>query len=810
MGINSDGNVFVGQTPTYVAGATQLIVRGKTGAGFLGVNHYDMSIKGSINTFNNVFQVGTSTFHSVAFIVEDIERARINSGGRMLLGTTTDNTVDKLQIDGSLIATAIKKTGGTSTQYLMADGSVSTLASYVPTSRTLTINGTAYDLSADRSWSVGTVTSVSASVPTGFAISGSPITSSGTLAITFASGYALPTTVKQSNWDDAYTFVAAFPTQTGNAGKYLTTDGSTLSWGTVTAGVSSFNTRTGAVTLSSTDVTTALGYTPVTQARTLTINGTTFDLSADRAWTVSAGSSARNVSTFTATAGQTTFTIAGGYTPNLVDVFLNGVRLTGVDFTATNGTTIVLAVGVRVNDIIDVVNYLNAATLGITGSGTSGYLPKWTGTSVVSNSLIFDNGTNIGIGTASPNAQLHILGNSTSPFISGLKIVRSDNTSQFLNLNYEGGIVNFVATDTANSIPQMGFYTSTNGTTRTERMRITSAGNVGIGTSSPEFNVNQTSLTINGTNVSRLDMQVSGTKRAGFIVASDASYIETNTAIPLVFITNNTERMRIAADGNVGIGVVPKNWLSSVKVIQFSVGGSLWGIGASNNIFSANEYLDSAGTSRYISTDNASRYQQNAGNHVWSTAASGSADSAITFNERMRISSGGALFIGCTSDPNASTNGIALLPEGEIDISRSNGTNFVMNRNTSNGQIIDFRYNNTQVGSISTNSNSLPSDLNFKKDISNISIGLNLITKLRPVHYRHKMDDNNEALSNGLIAQELEQSLLDCGIEKNSLLMLQHKPNKKENESQYWVDYTKLIPVLIQSIKELNAKLEAK
>lgn len=100
-------------------------------------------------------------------------------------------------------------------------------------------------------------------------------------------GYSIPTNVKQGNWDDAYTFVAAFPSQTGNTGKYLTTDGSTLSWAaSASAGVTSFNTRTGDITLSSSDVTTALGYTPVTNARTLTINGTTFDLTANRSWTI--------------------------------------------------------------------------------------------------------------------------------------------------------------------------------------------------------------------------------------------------------------------------------------------------------------------------------------------------------------------------------------------------------------------------------------------------------------------------------------------------------------------------------------------
>lgn len=50
----------------------------------------------------------------------------------------------------------------------------------------------------------GTVTSVAATVPTGLSISGSPITSTGTLAITFTAGYSIPTTTKQSQWDTAY------------------------------------------------------------------------------------------------------------------------------------------------------------------------------------------------------------------------------------------------------------------------------------------------------------------------------------------------------------------------------------------------------------------------------------------------------------------------------------------------------------------------------------------------------------------------------------------------------------------------------
>lgn len=52
----------------------------------------------------------------------------------------------------------------------------------------------------------------------------------------------------------------------------------------------------------------------------------------------------------TATSGQTDF--AATYTPGYLDVFLNGVRLDAADYTATNGTTVVLATGATLNDIV--------------------------------------------------------------------------------------------------------------------------------------------------------------------------------------------------------------------------------------------------------------------------------------------------------------------------------------------------------------------------------------------------------------------------------------------------------------------------
>ena len=64
----------------------------------------------------------------------------------------------------------------------------------------------------------GTVTSVDLSVPTGFKVSGNPVTTSGKLAVTFDTGYALPTTASQTTWDTAYSNRITSLTTTGSSG----------------------------------------------------------------------------------------------------------------------------------------------------------------------------------------------------------------------------------------------------------------------------------------------------------------------------------------------------------------------------------------------------------------------------------------------------------------------------------------------------------------------------------------------------------------------------------------------------------------
>ncbi len=176
--------------------------------------------------------------------------------------------------------------------------------------------------------------------------------------------------------------------------------------------------------------------------------------------------------------------------------------------------------------------------------------------------------------------------------------------------------------------------------------------------------------------------------------------------------------------------------------------------------------------------------------------------------ERMRLS-GGSLLVGKTVADSIGTDGIEL--DGANDrlmITRNNNEPLVLNRRSSDGAIVIFRKDGAAVGSISTNANSLPSDRNFKKNIENLSLGLNFISSLEPVTYNYKIDDDGAPVMAGLIAQDVETALTAEGVEANSMTLLQHKPTEDVKESDYQMDYLKLVPVLINAVKELTERLE--
>jgi hypothetical protein len=110
----------------------------------------------------------------------------------------------------------------------------------------------------------------------------------------------------------------------------------------------------------------------------------------------------RTVTEFTATAGQTTFNTPS-YTPGFIDVYQNGVMLGSADYTASNGLTVVLAIGANVGDLVEVISFQVSSILNA--------MPTTGGT--FSGNVLFDSGDgiwntsgNVGVGTTTPKVRL--------------------------------------------------------------------------------------------------------------------------------------------------------------------------------------------------------------------------------------------------------------------------------------------------------------------------------------------------------------------------------------------------------------------
>jgi hypothetical protein len=224
-------------------------------------------------------------------------------------------------------------------------------------------------------------------------------------------------------------------------------------------------------------------------------------------------------------------------------------------------------------------NKQSALTNPVTGTGTTNYLPKFTGASTIGNSQIFDNGTNVGIGTAS---------------VSGT----------YEKLAVAGGIS---IKDNTNAKFEIGRYNTT---------------------------------------------------------GAQNSYIKLGANSNSLRITNNTDVadiLELTNSGNLGLGVTPSAWGSTFKAFQFGTTGILSSGGGVSN-FGHNYYFDGA-NAIYLTSANASLYQQSTGEHKWLTAPSGTAGNAISFTQAMTLTSAGELCVGRTSAYGA---GFLVNVEGNI------------------------------------------------------------------------------------------------------------------------------------------------
>jgi hypothetical protein len=149
---------------------------------------------------------------------------------------------------------------------------------------------------------------------------------------------------------------------------------------------------------------------------------------------------------------------------------------------------------------------------------------------------------------------------------------------------------------------------------------------------------------------------------------------------------------------------------------------------------------------------------------------------------------------------------------GQVTIgSASHADDVLYLQRSGSGKLLRFYQGSTEQGYIGTDnaSTSLPSDRDFKKDISDLSLGLNFVSSLKPKTFRYKNSEKDSPLMLGLIAQEVEESLNTEKVAKNSLSLLKHEPNEDKTQSQYWINNESLIPTLIKAIQEQQTLIES-
>jgi hypothetical protein len=239
--------------------------------------------------------------------------------------------------------------------------------------------------------------------------------------------------------------------------------------------------------------------------------------------------------------------------------------------------------------------YQTILTNPVTGTGTTNYLPKFTGASTIGNSIVNDNGTGIGIGIAA--ASPFILNTlSTDATTSGvIGIMQIGRASSGTAANGIGGNLQFTAQDTAGTQRTAAYITW--------KLAVASS-------------------------------------------ASPQGYLAIGTR-------NASEALIITDSGNLGLGVTPSAWNAIYKVAEIGT-AAIFGTSSYNSAaFSTNVFYNSANSPRYIASDFSNMYWQDDGNHIWYNAPSGTAGNAITFTQAMTLFSDGNLLLTNSTVTNA-------------------------------------------------------------------------------------------------------------------------------------------------------------
>ena len=264
----------------------------------------------------------------------------------------------------------------------------------------------------------------------------------------------------------------------------------------------------------------------------------------------------------------------------------------------------------------------------------------------------FHQNGNVGIGTSVPGEALHVFRNVNSE--KGI-IIQNSNAG-----NAAAAIIKLAADGNNFYIKNWGDGTATANLTEFSSEGIGSNFAfmpnkwVGIGTTNPT-NTLHVEKDTNDTNPLVLLKSLNPSATEGEVLRLLSSGRGGATVDIDIFSVDNADGQlfTIRNNGNVGIGVVPEHWGTAYDVLQVGTAASLAGSTDTSVAFlSSNAYFDVTNSRwEYISNDFASQYQQINGTHVFSTAATGVANNATNFVERLSVSQNGYVSINGTSGP---------------------------------------------------------------------------------------------------------------------------------------------------------------
>ena len=275
----------------------------------------------------------------------------------------------------------------------------------------------------------------------------------------------------------------------------------------------------------------------------------------------------------------------------------------------------------------------------VTGTGTQNYVTKWSaGGAGIENSTIFDNGTNVGIGTSTPASLLSVRTAGVSGNQDFATFSRGTSTEyEVLKISRSAGSVEFLANQNITlSADYDNDHTGVNSniilkTDNTERMRIDSSGSVGIGVTS---NINGT-LTLPNNGIISFHDAVGNARNSLEFSSGELKHGAAGAGLSTqTFFTNGAERMRINSSGNVGIGTTsPSAKLEVAGDIRGTESLIVKDTGGTKSLSLLREL-------NYATINNgAETLNYNALNHIFLTG----------LNEKMRINSTGNVGIGTTS-----------------------------------------------------------------------------------------------------------------------------------------------------------------